>query len=234
MAYRGGKERTRISTAGKLNSVFCYLHLGLKNLAALYGDCARYFGSNGPVVPRLKNKNEKKQNAINDIGTLGHMGFTLIELTVVIALISIIFFVSLPRIKNDIFIDQTKKTSRWLLTSVRYLKETSIRGQMDHALNVDMDNGKFWISHDSMAEEIREKSETGGLTLSDGMRVQDVEFAGNRKMSNGVVQIQFYAKGYSDNAMIHVVNEDDRELSYHITPFLPRMKIIEAYVGLED
>lgn len=182
----------------------------------------------------MKNKIDKNKNAINDIDTLCQRGFTLIELTVVIALISIIFFVTLPRIKNDIFVDQTKKTSRWLLTSVRYLKEASIRDQMDHALNVDMENGKIWVSHASMAEEVLEQSETGGLTLSDGIRVLDVEFAGNRKMTNGVVQIQFYAKGYSDNAMIHVVNEDDRELSYHISPFLPRMKIIEEYVGLED
>jgi prepilin-type N-terminal cleavage/methylation domain-containing protein len=183
---------------------------------------------------RLENKNDQYQSGTNGIGKLCHRGFTLIELTVVMALVSIVFFVTLPRIKNDIFIDQTKKTSRWLLTSVRYLKEASIRGQKDHTLHVDMEKGKFWVSYALMAEEMLEKSETGGLTLSDGIRILDVEFAGNRKMTHGVVQIQFYAQGYSDDAMIHVVNEDDRELSYHIAPFLPRMKILEEYVGLED
>ena len=158
----------------------------------------------------------------------------MIELTVVIALISIMFFVTLPRIKNDIFVDQTKKTSRWLLASVRYLKEASIRDQVDHTLHVDMENGKLWAAAASMAEDTLEKPEKGGLTLSDGIRVRDVAFAGNRKITDGVAQIQFYAKGYSDNAMIHVVDEDDRELSYHITPFMPRMKIIEGYVDLED
>jgi len=185
-------------------------------------------------MSRLKKKIRQNQVGTNATGTLCHMGFTLIELTVVIALISIMFFVTLPRIKNDIFVDQTKKTSRWLLTSVRYLKEASIRDQLDHTLHVDMENGKFWVTYALMAEEMIEKSETDGLTLSDGIRILDVEFAGNRKMTNGVAQIQFYAKGYSDNAMIHVVNEDDRELSYHITPFLTRMKIIEDYVDLED
>jgi len=160
-------------------------------------------------------------------------GFTLIELTVVMALISIMFFVALPRIKNDIFVNQTKKTSRWLLTSVRYLKETSIRNQMDHTLHVDLQAGKFWMSNTLMAEDVLEKSETGGLTLSGGLRILDVELAGNRKMTDGVVQIQFYAKGYSDNAMIHVVNEDDTELSYHIAPFLPHLKIVEGYIDLE-
>jgi len=162
------------------------------------------------------------------------MGFTLIELTVVMALISIMFVVALPRIKNDIIVDQTKKTSRWLLTSVRYLKESSIHDQLDYSLHVDMENGKLWISHELMPENTLEKSETNGLTLSGGVRVMDVELAGNRKMTDGKTVIQFYAKGYSDNAMIHLVNEDDRELSFHISPFLHRLKMIEDYVDLED
>jgi prepilin-type N-terminal cleavage/methylation domain-containing protein len=185
---------------------------------------------------RLKQKSRQKNKAAtNGMGTLSyHMGFTLIELTVVMALISIIFFVTLPRIKNDIFVDQTKKTSRWLLASVRYLKEASIRDQKDLTLHVDMDNGKFWITHALMTEEMLEKPDSGGLSLADGIRILDVAFAGHRKMTDGVAQIQFYAKGYSDNAMIHMVNENDRELSYHIPPFLPHLKIIEGYVGLEE
>lgn len=163
----------------------------------------------------------------------GQGGFTLIELTVVMALVSVMFFVALPKIKNDIFVDQSKKTSRWLLTSVRYLKEASIGKQMDHTLHVDMETGKLWISHVSMPEETIEKAEMGGLTLSGGVRVIDVEFEGDRKITDGQVEIRFYAKGYSDNVMIHVANEDDRELSYHIAPFLPRMKIYEDYVDLD-
>jgi general secretion pathway protein H len=186
-------------------------------------------------MSRLKMKSRQQKVSGNN----GHkltdgMGFTLIELTVVMALISIMFVVALPRIKNDLIVDQTKKTSRWLLTSVRYLKESSIRDQMDYTLHVDMDNGKLWISHESMAENTLEQSETGGLTLSGGVRIVDVALAGNRKMTDGEAMIQFYAKGYSDNAMIHLVNEDDRALSFHISPFLLRLKMIEDYVDLED
>ncbi len=184
---------------------------------------------------RLKQKSFHNKTATEGIGTLSYdAGFTLIELTVVMALISIMFFVTLPRIKRDIFFDQTKKTSRWLLTSVRYLKEASIRDQADYTLHVDMDNEKLWVSSSVEEEESHEKEETSGLTLADGIRIRDVVFAGNRKMTHGVAQIQFYAKGYSDNAMIHMVNENDMELSYHIPPFLPHMKIIEEYIDLEE
>jgi prepilin-type N-terminal cleavage/methylation domain-containing protein len=184
---------------------------------------------------RFRQKFYQNQTDTEGMGPLSYqVGFTLIELTVVIALISIMLFVTLPRIKNDIFIDQTKKTSRWLLTSVRYLKEASIRDQRDHTLHVDMDNGKLWMSYDLKADENPEKKVTGGLTLADGIRIRDVAFAGNRIITHGVAQIQFYAKGYSDNAMIHLVNENDREMSYHIPPFLPHMKIMEDYIDLED
>ena len=182
----------------------------------------------------LKQKTRQNKVTTNAMGTLSHpMGFTLIELTVVMALISIIFFVTLPKIKNDVFVDQTKKTSRWLLASVRYLKEVSVRDQKDHTLHIDMDNGKFWITHVSMTEEMLEKPDSGGLTLADGIRILDVAFAGHRKTTTGVAQIQFYAKGYSDSAMIHVVNENDRELSYQIPPFLPYMKIFDGYADLK-
>ena len=150
------------------------------------------------------------------------------------ALIGIMFFIALPRVKNDIFIDQTKKMSRWLLTTVRYLKETSIRDQVDQMLHVDMQNGKFWVTHALMEDELLEKSKTDALTLPDDIRIRDVELAGDRKFTGGEAQIHFYAGGYSDNAMIHVVNEDDRELSYQITPFMQGMKIIEGYVELEE
>ena len=183
---------------------------------------------------RLKKESRQNQPVTNGAVTLtDRMGFTLIELTVVMALISIMLVVALPRIKNDLLVDQTNKTSRWLLTTVRYLKEASIGGRLDHTLHVDMQNGKLWITHDVMEDEMVEKAKTDALTLSGGIRILDVELAGHRKITDGVAQIHFYAKGYSDNAMIHVVNEDGRELSYRINPFMQRMKIIEGYVELE-
>ena len=160
-------------------------------------------------------------------------GFTLVELIVVMALISLMFFMILPRVNNDIFIDQTKKTSRWLLTSVRYLKEASTRDQTSYALHVDIDNGRLWTSHVSASEEMLEKYKDLSLILGEGSRILDVELAGERKITSGTVLIQFHAKGYSDHAMIHMTDGDDNELSYKIPPFLPRLKIYEGYVDLE-
>jgi len=160
-------------------------------------------------------------------------GFTMVELTVVLVLISIIFFVALPRIPNDILIDPTQKVSRWLLANIHYLKVTSTRDHADYALYVDIDNGRLWTSAVTATQDEQEPSKEKGLKLSDTNRIIDVELAGNRKFEVGTVMIQFYAKGFSDHAMIHLRDEDDNDWSYHIPPFLPRLKIIAGYQDLE-
>ena len=160
-------------------------------------------------------------------------GFTLVELTVVLVLISIIFFVALPRIPNDILIDPTRKTSRWLLANIQHLKATSTQDHADYALYVDIDNGRLWTSAVTANQDEQEPSKERGLRLSGHNRIIDVELAGNRKIDVGTVMINFYAKGYSDHAIIHLRDEDDNDWSYHIPPFLPQLKIIAGYRDLE-
>ena len=45
-------------------------------------------------------------------------GFTLIELIVVIALIGLMLFFSLPRLQNNPFLDGSKKSARWCRDAV--------------------------------------------------------------------------------------------------------------------
>jgi prepilin-type N-terminal cleavage/methylation domain-containing protein len=48
-------------------------------------------------------------------------GFTLIELIVVIALLGLMLFFSLPRLQNNPFLDDSKKSSRWLIGKIQSL-----------------------------------------------------------------------------------------------------------------
>jgi hypothetical protein len=58
----------------------------------------------------------------------------------------------------------------------------------------------------------------------------DVEFVNEDKITKGVAGIQFYKKGYSDKALIHIEDKDNMKYSYLIEPFLPHVKIIEEYI----
>jgi prepilin-type N-terminal cleavage/methylation domain-containing protein len=172
------------------------------------------------------------------------MGFTLIELTVVIALVSILFFFSIPRLQNEILTDPTKKTSRWLLSNVRSLKERSYRENKDFTLFIDTDTNALWMAERVVEEEEEEdekkedasvdKGAARKFNLPDGIRILDVEFPGDQEMPMGVAEVNFYAKGYSDTAFIHLEDDDNRRLSFLIEPFLPDVRYYEEYVGFEN
>jgi prepilin-type N-terminal cleavage/methylation domain-containing protein len=165
-------------------------------------------------------------------------GFTLIELAVVMALISIVFFFSIPRLQNEILTDPTKKTSRWLLSNIRSLKERSYREKKDYVLYIDTDANALWVSQRlAEAENQDAPSEKGGAqkyNLPESMRILDVEFPGNVEVAAGIAEIIFYAKGYSETAFIHMADGDNRRLSYLIEPFLPEVRYYEQHVGFEN
>jgi prepilin-type N-terminal cleavage/methylation domain-containing protein len=170
-------------------------------------------------------------------------GFTLVELTVVMALVSILFFFSIPRLQNEILTDPTQKTARWLLSNVRSLKERSYREKKDYTLYVDTDNNAFWMSERVVEEEGAEEKERDvsvgnsvmrDFKLPEGIRILNVEYPGTLEVPAGVAEIVFYAKGYSDMAFIHMEDEDNQRLSFLIEPFLTQVRFYEEYVGFED
>ena len=161
-------------------------------------------------------------------------GFTLIEIIVVMVIISTIVFFSIPRLQSNLFFDQTKKVSRWIYVKVRDLKEISIREKKDYILHVDLDTNSFRMSRQSMDEEDTIKKRLPPYNLPEGVRILDVEFPYNQVISTGSVDVMFYAKGYSDKALIHLTDENDRRISFLIEPFLPTVKYFDRHVGFED
>ncbi|RLC18831.1 MAG: hypothetical protein DRI24_02000 [Deltaproteobacteria bacterium] len=167
-------------------------------------------------------------------GLPGLEGYTLIELVVVIALISIMFSLALPRFRDNVLTDQVRKTSRWVITQTRHLKQQSTREKKDYILHVDMDAEKLWISTPDMEAEALEQAEEEAFQLSENVEIMDVEFPGRGRISSGQVDIYFYAKGYSDKALIHMQEDNDRRVSLLIEPFLPQTKYIEDYSDFDN
>jgi prepilin-type N-terminal cleavage/methylation domain-containing protein len=161
-------------------------------------------------------------------------GFTLIELVVVVALISIMLFLAIPRFQSDFFTDSTKKVSRWIMYKVPALKENAFRKQKKYVLHVGIDSEKLWITHEGMSDEELQDAEMDGYKLPDDIKLQDVEFPDEQVISAGRADIYFYEKGYSDKAIIHMVHDDAHRLSFLIEPFLPQVHLYNKYIGLED
>ncbi len=169
-------------------------------------------------------------------GARGHesrLGFTLIELVVVISLLSFVLVFSLPSFEGILGADQQKKFARWLMVKTRTLKEKALRERKLYRLHVGADTGRFWITTPAMDAEALEQARDAGYRLPDEILVLDLEYPGN-KISTGEAVIRFYPAGYSDKALIHVEDGQSRQYSFFIEPFLPQVRMVPEYVSFQD
>jgi prepilin-type N-terminal cleavage/methylation domain-containing protein len=184
-----------------------------------------------PEAKRLKAKIHNGQRTTND-GSCS--GFTLIELIVVIALMGLMVFFTLPRLGDNPFLDGSKQSSRWLIGKVQALKENAIRKQKQHALHFDLDSGLIWETNESMSmEEIEDAALNSSYSLPDDLRIIDVEYPQKGKIYSGQAEITFYKAGYTDKVLVHM-QEGETYMSFLIEPFLSNVEYFEEYKGFDD
>jgi hypothetical protein len=144
------------------------------------------------------------------------------------------FFFTLPRFQDFLLTNPTNKTTRWIIGTVKNLREQAQRDRKRYGLRISMGSNKMWIINESMSEEELQSAAQNGYTLPDDVRLLDVEFPKKGKISVGEAEISFYGRGYSDKALIHLENDDAVSLTCVIEPFLPTIALHETYVTFEE
>ena len=162
---------------------------------------------------------------------MGNRGFTLIELIVVTALISIMLVVAIPRLEGGLFSDGSDETARWIIANVRNLKEKAIIEKKTYLLNVSPDVQRLWITEVGMADADADAAREAGYSMPRGVNIDHVAFSQTERLSSGTIPIAFYPKGYSDKAVIRVRTEDGDRLAFFIEPFLSRVNLVRGPEG---
>jgi prepilin-type N-terminal cleavage/methylation domain-containing protein len=163
----------------------------------------------------------------------GNSGFTLIELVVVIALISIFLFFAIPRFERAVS-DPERDVSKWMLLTIPKLKQEAVTQDQRVALHIDLDGRKLWSTQESMKPEEMEAAEKDAYVLPEGTVLTDVAFPDGQTVSTGTVQIQFYPRGYSDRAILHLQVDGEDNVSYIIEPFLVHVTLVASYAGFSS
>ena len=160
-------------------------------------------------------------------------GFTLMELIVVMALLTIMLVFSIPRFHETLFLDESKTGSRWIIGKIQSLKEAAVRNQKNYTLHFDLDTDHYWETDESMPADDIEDAALKTEPLPDGLKIADIEFPVRGKVSSGRTDITFYKNGYSDKALIHARNGESY-VSYLIEPFLSEVTRYDTYAGFEN
>jgi prepilin-type N-terminal cleavage/methylation domain-containing protein len=159
---------------------------------------------------------------------LDSRGFTLVEMVVVTALIGIMLVVAIPRLSGGLFSDGSDETARYIIGTVRQLKEKAIADQKTYLLNVSPDIQRIWVTDTEMAETDASSARDKGYRLPRGIRIDHVTFPGSELVSSGTIPIAFYPQGYSDKAEIRVRTDDGTRLAFHIEPFLSATEMVRG------
>ncbi len=162
------------------------------------------------------------------------MGFTLVELIMVMAVIAIMLFVATPRFSDFLFSDAADSAIQYLLVNISQLKAGAVRNQRDAVLHLDLGKQRSWVTDETTAsEEDAQKAMENSTSLPENLRLLDVEFFGAGTVSQGVAEIHFYKKGYSDRAVIHLAGSGEKPISLIIEPFLASATMEEAYYSFK-
>ena len=157
--------------------------------------------------------------------------FTLIEMIVVTALISIMLVVAIPRLSGGLFADGSDDTARWVIGTVRRLKEKSVVDQKTYLLNVSPDIQRMWVTTADMTDADSDAAREEGYRLPGGTNIDNVAYHQNERLSSGTIPIAFYPQGYSDKAIIRIRTGDGGRLALIIEPFLANVELVSGREG---
>ena len=158
-------------------------------------------------------------------------GYTLIEISVVIVLVGVIFLLAIPRVQDTVTSDRMRSAVRNLSGAARDLKASAVREQVDHYLHLDLDRRVVWNTRDDMTAEVRTVRRNQARPLPSGVRVADVALADEGKKNQGEVVIRFFSQGYVQPVAIHLTDEE-RTMTLIFQPFLSTFEVKDSYVDV--
>jgi prepilin-type N-terminal cleavage/methylation domain-containing protein len=162
-------------------------------------------------------------------------GFSLIELSIVILLLSFLLLLSIPRF-GAVLVGQRLNSTGHLITGlVRYLYDQSTAKKRLYRLNYHFKDGEIWITFPNDEGEFIEdrlSSFTRRRKLPTGIQFEDIETPMG-KVTEGQAYTQFFATGLVDQTIVHVRADDGAQLSVLIHPLNGRVTIEQGYRKLD-
>jgi prepilin-type N-terminal cleavage/methylation domain-containing protein len=158
-------------------------------------------------------------------------GFTLLELMVVILLLSVLLGFAIPAIQGGTFMESRTSAARKIVWAVKNLKLNALTRQETHTLHLDLDAGQIWANRGRLADTTQENRRPDAWALPEGTRIDRIQFPDQDDIRAGIVEIGFYAPGYSDRAIIRLAGDSGDRTYILIETFLPSARILDEDDG---
>ncbi len=160
-------------------------------------------------------------------------GFTIIELVVVISIISLLLFFSIPSFDNfRLFQDSGSEIGR-VVSLIEKAKKTAVYENTDFLMVIDTANQRIWFKKADSEEKETGETEKAGVALSDS-RILDIVTPVGNDAGKELFKLTFSRKGHSDMAIIHFRDSEENDLTLRIEPFLVTPDLKSGYHDFGD
>jgi len=156
-------------------------------------------------------------------------GFTLLELTVVLIILTVVLGLVLPGASSFLFRSDMKASSRRLAGAVAYARSQAMLEGRLWELTLDLDADSFWAA--AVAEESSSDLDTNRKrTLVGEVRFMDVKKLPEETKRAGRVALHFHPKGLVEPAVIHLAGPGKHIQTLFVKAFNGRLVVSEGYV----
>ena len=170
-------------------------------------------------------------------------GFTLIELSLVVVLLSVFTFLAVRSLDNLLPRHRMEAGARDLAATIRTARDQAILTSRKTEFFFDMDRQQFWIllpptdGSDELVDPTQQKF--GSNTLSTHQLPEGVSFAGIQPVGgdlqeSGGMSIEVSPLGAFSDLIIYLANEEEKELTLMINGMTGLPEFFNGRIVYED
>ncbi len=163
-------------------------------------------------------------------------GFTLLEITLVIVIISVVITIVMPRLRDTGKAEMQSQAHR-LQMVFRLLRSEAVLNGAAYRLNYDLDRERYWVTPDEAGSDLADFARSfgslgRGTQIQDPVEIMDIDLptlAG--KIGQGQIFTVFYPDGSIDPTIIHI---GDGKMAYtlYVNPMSGRLVFVDTYTNV--
>jgi general secretion pathway protein H len=159
----------------------------------------------------------------------GPAGFTLVEIVVVVALISLFVVFSVP-LFTSIGTSNLGTSARRLGGTIKYLFNESALSGLEYRLIFDLDRGTYRAQVLESDGELVDAPDQGReAALKGAVRFKDLQVPGRGKFSAGQVTTRLHPSGWAEETIIHLDDGAGAMLTLRVMPLTGTTEVFDGY-----
>jgi len=158
-----------------------------------------------------------------------NIGFTLIELMVVAALIGLVLMVTYPRFSGLIQGRRLMGFCGELAGTMDYIRSRAVIDGIIYHFHFDRSKRQYWVTREGEEEEEPMKGRLGSRqSFPPGIKLRKMEVE-RGTFGRSAPSIRFYPRGSADEALIYLETEKGDRASIWVKPFTGRSEVYNYF-----